>query len=60
MDLGRALVCNLDLRDRGATLERWMAHYLAGLIAEAEAASGETKAALAAVPSRRWWEIGVA
>ena len=45
MDLGRELVRNLDLGDRGATLERWMAHHLAALIAEAEAASGDAKAA---------------
>jgi hypothetical protein len=45
LDLGREFVRNLDLGDRGATLERWMAHHLAALIAEAEAASGDAKAA---------------
>jgi hypothetical protein len=45
LDLGRELVRNLDLGDPGATLERWMAHHVAALIAEAEAVSGDAKAA---------------
>lgn len=43
MELGRAIVRELELDERGAVLERWMAHHVAGLISEVETASGEAK-----------------
>jgi hypothetical protein len=45
LDLGRDLVRNLGLGNRVATLERWMAHHVAALIAEADVATGDAKAA---------------
>ena len=43
--LGQAIVRQLELQDRGAVLERWLAHHLAEVIAEAERAVGPAKAA---------------
>lgn len=43
--LGQVIVRQLELPDRGAVLERWLAHHLAELIAEADQAVGATKAA---------------
>ena len=43
MALGRELVRNLELDARGAMLERWIAHHLAELMAEAERATGPAK-----------------
>jgi hypothetical protein len=60
LDLGRELVRNLGLSDRGATLERWMAHHLATLIAEAETSTGDAKTsaeARAADLILRLWEM---
>lgn len=45
MALGRAIVRQLDLDDRGAVLDRWLAHHAAELIAEAEGEVGEAKVA---------------
>jgi hypothetical protein len=41
--LGEKLVEELDLKDRGQTLDRWMAHYIAGLIEEAAKAVGSQR-----------------
>lgn len=41
--LGEKLVEELDLKDRGETLDRWMAHYIAGLIEEAANAVGSQR-----------------
>ena len=43
--LGQAIVRQLELQDRGAILERWLAHHLAEVIAEAERSVGSAKAA---------------
>ena len=43
--LGRVIVRQLELEDRGTVLERWLAHHLAEVIAEAEQAVGAAKAA---------------
>ncbi len=43
MALGRELVRNLELDARGSTIERWMAHHLAEVIAQADAATGIEK-----------------
>lgn len=43
--LGQAIVRELELNDRGAVLERWLAHHLAELISEADSAVGTAKAA---------------
>jgi len=43
--LGQAIVRELELDDRGTVLERWLAHHLAELIAEADRADGPAKAA---------------
>ena len=45
MALGQAIVRQLELQDRGAVLERWLAHHLAEVIAEAERSVGPAKAA---------------
>ena len=45
MALGQAIVRQLELQDCGAVLERWLAHHLAEVIAEAEQAVGPAKAA---------------
>ena len=44
--LGLAIVNELKLETRGALLERWMAHHLAGTMLAAESASGAKKAKL--------------
>ena len=43
--LGQVIVRQLDLQDRGTVLERWTAHHLAEVIAEANHTVGPTKAA---------------
>ncbi len=43
--LGRVIVRQLELQDRGTVLDRWMAHHLAEVIAEAGRACGPEKAA---------------
>ena len=43
--LGQAIVRQLELEDRGAVLERWLAHHLSEVIAEADRAVGPAKAA---------------
>ena len=43
--LGRVIVRQLELEDRGTVLERWLAHHLAEVIAEADQAVGAAKAA---------------
>ena len=43
--LGQVIVRELELNDRGAVLERWLAHHLAELISEADGAVGTAKAA---------------
>ncbi len=43
--LGQAIVRELELDDRGAVLERWLAHHLAELMSEADREVGPTKAA---------------
>ena len=43
--LGRTIVRQLELEDRGTVLERWLAHHLAEVIAEADQAVGVAKAA---------------
>lgn len=43
--LGQAIVRELELDDRGAVLERWLAHNLAELMSEADRAVGPAKAA---------------
>lgn len=45
MALGQAIVRQLELQDRGAVLERWLAHHLAEVISEAERVVGPAKAA---------------
>ena len=45
MALGQVIVKQLDLNDRGTVLERWLAHHLAEVIAEADQATGTAKAA---------------
>lgn len=45
MVLGQAIVRQLELEDRGTVLERWLAHHLAEVMAEAERAVGPAKAA---------------
>jgi hypothetical protein len=42
--LGQAIVHELKLDDRGAVLERWLAHHLAELMSEADRAVGPAKA----------------
>lgn len=46
MALGRAIVRQLDLDDRAAVLDRWLAHHVAELIARADEATGPDKAAV--------------
>ena len=43
--LGRVIVRQLELEDRGTVLERWLAHHLAEVMAEADRAVGPAKAA---------------
>ena len=43
--LGQVIVRQLELEDRGTVLERWLAHHLAEIIAEADQAVGAEKAA---------------
>ena len=43
--LGQVIVRQLELEDRGAVLERWLAHHLAEVITEADRAVGPEKAA---------------
>ena len=43
--LGQVIVRQLELKDRGAVLERWLAHHLAEVITEADRAVGPEKAA---------------
>ena len=43
--LGQVIVKQLELEDRGAVLDRWLAHHLAEVIAEAARATGKAKAA---------------
>lgn len=43
--LGQAIVRQLELDDRGAVLERWLAHHLAELMSEADRTVGPAKAA---------------
>ena len=43
--LGQVIVRQLELEDRGTVLERWLAHHLAEVIAEADQAVGPAKAA---------------
>ena len=43
--LGRVIVRQLELQDRGTVLERWVAHHLAEVIAEASRAVGPAKKA---------------
>ena len=43
--LGQVIVRQLELEDRGAVLERWLAHHLAEVITEADRAVGPAKAA---------------
>ena len=43
--LGQVIVRQLELNDRGAVLERWLAHHLAEVIAEADRAVGPAKVA---------------
>ena len=43
--LGRVIVRQLELEDRGTVLERWLAHHLAEVIAETNRAVGAEKAA---------------
>ena len=43
--LGRVIVRQLELEDRGSVLERWLAHHLAEIIAKAHRATGSAKAA---------------
>ena len=45
MALGRVIVRQLELEDRGAVLDRWLAHHLAEVIAEADRVTGKAKAA---------------
>ena len=45
MALGRVIVRQLELNDRGTVLERWLAHHLADLIADADQAVGQAKSA---------------
>lgn len=45
MALGRAIVRELDLHNRGEVLERWLAHHLAELLSEADNATGAAKTA---------------
>ena len=46
MALGQVIVQQLELADRGSVLDRWLAHHLAEVIAEADGAAGQAKAAL--------------
>lgn len=43
--LGRVIVRQLELEDRGTVLERWLAHHLAEVMAEADGTVGPSKAA---------------
>ena len=43
--LGQVMVRQLELKDRGTVLERWLAHHLAEVIAEADRAVGPAKRA---------------
>ena len=43
--LGQVIVRQLELEDRGAVLERWLAHHLAEVMTEADHAVGPAKAA---------------
>ena len=43
--LGQVIVRQLELAERGSVLERWLAHHLAEVIAEADRAAGPAKAA---------------
>ena len=45
LTLGRVIVRQLELEDRGTVLERWLAHHLAEVIAEADRTVGPSKAA---------------
>ena len=45
MALGQVIVKQLELEDRGAVVDRWLAHHLAEVIAEADRATGTAKAA---------------
>ena len=45
MALGQVIVRQLELADRGSVLERWLAHHLAEMMAEADRAMGPAKAA---------------
>lgn len=44
--LGREIVRQFELTDRGTVLARWMAHHVAEIIAEAEAAEGQVRRSL--------------
>ena len=60
--LGRAIVEGLDLPNVGATLERWMAHHLAGILCELSETNEDGRSALekearelvVALWSKRW------
>ena len=45
MELGQAIVSELELDDRGSVLERWLAHHLSELMSEAVNAVGSEKMA---------------
>lgn len=44
VELGKRLVCELDLEDTTDTLSRWMAHHIAELITRSEEAGGSNNA----------------
>lgn len=43
LELGQAIVKELELDSRGSVLERWLSHYLAELISKADTAVGDKK-----------------